>query len=616
MLRIWCAGRKRQSVQFGNIEQLVMGIASLFSRIMATLKLFIAAIAVLCLVTGAPALAAGKRVALVIGNSNYINGSSLPNPQNDARLVAQTARSAGFEVTQISDLAVVNFHQALRDFRNKADTAEVAMIYYAGHGIDNNGENWLIPTDVGLADPRDLQTEAIPLTEVLSSVSGAKLRVILLDACRNNPFADKWTSLTRAIQPGLSRIDATEGSLVIFAADPGSTILDDGTGGNSYFAKAISNRLAEPGLPLQMLGNKIYDDVRAASGGKQRVFPTARLSGMEYYLVAKPVDPNAGLDSDDGMFLRAQQLNTADAYLGYLNKFPAGKSRQIAANLYSALSRAESARSTAIPAQPVEAAPAQQAAYVPPPTPAVVVGPTYQAPSEPQVAPPVVAAVPQGYTLPPAQQQVVGPVIQQQLPPPPPPVAEPVPQVVTVRQPDVSATTVSSAPVAAQAIPQSGTYVAPPVVRQYGIGGFPIMPEPPQFQLGPYPTCKDDWQSVSGPLDKVNATIACKYKLIDYQSNWLNPYRKAMNAYAGVLSAIYTNEVGNRFPDREAEKGQFYNEMIRRNGAVKDGGSMMVDYERALAKLNVDFAAIGDSYNRAAGCGGYPTPAGIAKTAC
>ena len=550
---------------------MITGGTNIYGRFVATLRLCLTVVAVLCLATAAPAMAAGKKIALIIGNSNYVNGLRLPNPQNDARLVAQTAMRAGFEVTQISDVVVVGFHQALKEFRSKADNSEVAMVYYAGHGIDNNGENWLIPTDALLSDPRDLSQEAIRLSEVLDTVAGAKLRVILLDACRNSPFADKWTSLRRDIQPGLRRVDAAEGSLVIFATEPGTTILDEGSGGNSYFAKAISDRLAEPGLSLQLLGNKIYDDVLKQSGGKQRPTTAQRLPGMEYYLVAKPDEAGLGMGADDVAYFKAQQTGTAQAYLNYVKQFPQGKSVQTALQIINALSGPGGIR----PASPEQEVPTKQDApptpappvpeYVPPPTPQPVYGPTVIIPA-------------------PQPQPTPGPLV---LPPP-------------------------AAPILPKGSSQSATYVAPPISRQYGNGGFPLIPEPPRFAMGQYPTCKDAWQSVADPLQKAKATNDCKDVFSAYKSNWLNKYREAMNSYSGAVNNIYTNEVANHFPTREAEKLQFYNETIRLSAGVLDGGFLMAEYEQALAKYNADFAAVVESYSIATGCNGHPTPAGLA----
>ena len=580
---------------------MITGGTNIYGRFVATLRLCLTVVAVLCLATAAPAMAAGKKIALIIGNSNYVNGLRLPNPQNDARLVAQTAMRAGFEVTQISDVAVVGFHQALKEFRSKADNSEVAMVYYAGHGIDNNGENWLIPTDALLSDPRDLSQEAIRLSEVLDTVAGAKLRVILLDACRNSPFADKWTSLRRDIQPGLRRVDAAEGSLVIFATEPGTTILDEGSGGNSYFAKAISDRLAEPGLSLQLLGNKIYDDVLKQSGGKQRPTTAQRLPGMEYYLVAKPDEAGLGMGADDVAYFKAQQTGTAQAYLNYVKQFPQGKSVQTALQIINALSGPGGIR----PASPAQEVPPQQAGYVSPAGPPAVVGPTYQAPAGPPASAPVVTAAPQGYTLPPAP-PVSGPIVFN-----PASQAQPS-QAPLVLPPPAAPMVPSAAAILPQGSSQSATYVAPPISRQYGNGGFPIMPEPPQFSMGPYPTCKDDWLAVTDNMAKVNATNLCKSKFVDYFKNWLNKYREAMNSYGQLVSGIYTNEVAQQFRDREAEKRQFYDETVRRVKGVDDHGILMGDYERAVAQYNVDMAAVEETYYTATGCHGHPLPAGLA----
>ena len=584
--------------------------ANLYRRIAAALKLFFAGIALLCFVTGAPAMAAGKKIALIIGNSNYVNGLRLPNPQNDARLVAQTAIKAGFEVTQISDVAVTGFHQALKDFRSKADTSEVAMVYYAGHGIDNNGENWLIPTDALLSDPRDLSQEAIRLSEVLDTVAGAKLRVILLDACRNSPFADKWTSLSRAIQPGLSRVDAAEGSLVIFAADAGSTILDEGADGNSYFAKAISDRLAEPGLSLQLLGNKIYGDVLKQSGGKQRPTTAQRLPGMEYYLVAKPEDPSSGLTTDQADWLRAKDMNTAEAYRLYMRMHPQGKYFAVAQSYYEDKMLTSGVRPQQNPtASPDVASAPQQANVV---QPAASPAPAYsntavasQTPPPSQTTPAYVPAPEVTAT----KQPVYGPTVLT-----PAPQAQPS-SAPMVLPPASAAPPITQSPVVVATLTQaqSATYVAPPIARQYGTGGFPVMPEPPRFGFGQYPACKDNWQSVVDPLSKAKATNDCKDVFSAYKSNWLNKYREAMNNYIEVIGGIYTNEVAPpHFPTRESEVQQFYAEMRRRTSGVLDGGYLMAEYEQGLAKYNADFAAVVDSYDVATGCHGHPTPAGLA----
>lgn len=137
----------------------------------------------------APSDAEARKVALVIGNGDYANTGRLVNPANDIKIIAASARQAGFDdVTIAADLAVNDFQKAMRDFRAKADGAEVAMVYYAGHGIEAQGKNWLIPTDAQLKSDLDLPYEAINLDRLMESVSGAQIRMVVLDSCRNNPF--------------------------------------------------------------------------------------------------------------------------------------------------------------------------------------------------------------------------------------------------------------------------------------------------------------------------------------------------------------------------------------------------------------------------------------------
>ena len=147
----------------------------------------------------------GKRVALLIGNANYASASVLANPRNDVRLVAESAKKAGFQTVTIrQDVSVAQFRKALSEFRGLANGAEVAMVYYAGHGMEANGKNWLIPVDAALNDDRDLPDEAIELNRVMDDIAGANLRMVVLDACRNNPFGRSWRAGSRAVSRGLA----------------------------------------------------------------------------------------------------------------------------------------------------------------------------------------------------------------------------------------------------------------------------------------------------------------------------------------------------------------------------------------------------------------------------
>jgi uncharacterized caspase-like protein len=228
---------------------------------------------------------AATKIALVIGNANYSAGGQLTNPPNDTKIVGASLRKAGFEVIEVGDTSLVQFRSALRTLRTKANGAEIAMIYYAGHGIEVKGKNWLIPVDAKLESEYDIQDEAVDIDRILEAMSGAKVRVAVLDACRNDPFAANWSRGTRGFTRGLAGVEVDD-VLVIYAAAQGQ-VAEDGEGNNSSFATSLAARLLQADLPLQLLGGAIRDDVFAATGGKQRPFVSASMSGTPIYLMPK-----------------------------------------------------------------------------------------------------------------------------------------------------------------------------------------------------------------------------------------------------------------------------------------------------------------------------------------
>jgi hypothetical protein len=246
------------------------------------LRLIVACCAFLCLAWNGPAH--GRRAALIVGNSHYAQATLLPNADADARLVATAARRAGFEVTLLSDLSRAAFDEALRRFRAQADGAEVAMIYYAGHGIESGGKNWVVPTDAILREVRDLRFEAIELDGLLETLDGARLRIVVLDACRNNPFGSNWRAAARSVPKGLAETEV-EGALVMFAAS-GGEVATDGTGGNSPFARSLARRMAQPGLSIRSLGAVVKADVVADTSGKQTPFTSMSIATRDFPLVA------------------------------------------------------------------------------------------------------------------------------------------------------------------------------------------------------------------------------------------------------------------------------------------------------------------------------------------
>lgn len=289
-----------------------------------------------------------KNVALIIGNAQYLNTSPLENADNDANLVAEAAKKAGFdEVTVALDQSVDDFRQTLRRFREQADGADVAMVYYAGHGLEGQGENWLVPIDAELKSSFDLPFETINLNRLMETVSGAQVRVVVLDACRNNPFANSWRAGSRAVTRGLAGIDVDD-VLVIYAAAPGQTA-SDGDGANSPFALSLATRLPESDLPLQLLGGTVRDDVLKATGGKQRPFVSASITGTPIYLIPKRPEPAATVSSDaatpgvnqeelEGITWRgALATDSVSAFSTYLSLFPSGQYAPLAAQKISAL---------------------------------------------------------------------------------------------------------------------------------------------------------------------------------------------------------------------------------------------------------------------------------------
>ncbi|WP_417621503.1 caspase family protein [Parasphingorhabdus sp.] len=291
--------------------------------------------------------AEAKKVALIIGNAEYINTSPLANAVNDAKLVARAAEKAGFdEVTIALDQSVDDFRMTLRRFREKADGADIALVYYAGHGLEGQGENWLVPTDAELNSSFDLPFETINLNRLMETVSGAQVRVVVLDACRNNPFANSWRAGSRAVVRGLAGIDVDD-VLVIYSAAPGQTA-SDGEGENSPFAQSLAARLPEPDLPLQLLGGTVRDDVLKATGGKQRPFVSASITGTPVYLTPRPTRQAAapssaappGVDQAEleGITWRgALATDSVSAFSTYLSLFPDGKYAVEAATKISAL---------------------------------------------------------------------------------------------------------------------------------------------------------------------------------------------------------------------------------------------------------------------------------------
>src|SRR6185437_12500916 len=274
--------------------------------------------------------------ALVIGNAAYQNAPTLPNPVNDGAVIATTLKDAGFDVVDSRhDLSAVEMRRALRDFSDRARDADIALIYYAGHGLEVDGNNYLIPVDAKLERDADVYDEGLSLDRVLVAIEPAKqLRLVILDACRDNPFAKsmKRTMVSRSIERGLAKVEPTSpNTLIAYSAKAGSTALD-GDSKNSPFTTALSKHLTTPGLDVRRAFGYVRDDVLKTTGNRQEPFVYGSLGGEDVPLVpAKPVAaaPSAAPASNPQIEARhdyelAVQIGNKDALNAFLAQHPDG----------------------------------------------------------------------------------------------------------------------------------------------------------------------------------------------------------------------------------------------------------------------------------------------------
>ena len=248
-------------------------------------------IALLMGLAAAPASADGKRVALVVGNSAYRNVPELPNPANDAGAVAAALNRLGFSVTLIANASFEEMRRGLIALGREAAGADMAVMYFAGHGMEMSGENWLIPIDAELKKDIDAENEAISLRSVMLQVSNTtSLGLVVLDACRNNPFAAKMhraLALRAATAGGLGRIEPVGNVLVAYAARDGTTALD-GDGRNSPFTTALLHNIETPGIEVTFMFRNVRDDVMEATRNEQQPFVYGSLSRRAIYLAGDP----------------------------------------------------------------------------------------------------------------------------------------------------------------------------------------------------------------------------------------------------------------------------------------------------------------------------------------
>jgi uncharacterized caspase-like protein len=322
----------------------------------------------------ASAFVVNKRVALVIGNSNYQHAVTLPNPVNDGKLMADTLRKAGFSVIEGSDLNKVDMGKLLDQFTEAAYDADIALVYYAGHGLQVDGHNYLIPIDAELEKPAQLQTRTIPVDDVLNALPpDPAVGVVILDACRDNPLARTLAAAlpkSRSMGAGLAAVQANGlshdagGLLIAYATDPGS-VAYDGTSEHSPYTTALAHNLTTPGLEIQSALTRVRAEVSEATNGAQRPWHNASLA-REVYVGAAPAPETAKQEApaaagegaaasaepaggevdwtvEQKLWDEASKRNTVAHYELYLTQYPKGRFADVAKLNIDQLKEAEAA---------------------------------------------------------------------------------------------------------------------------------------------------------------------------------------------------------------------------------------------------------------------------------
>ena len=302
---------------------------------------------------------AAQRLALVLGNSDYLVGP-LANPTNDARLMTSTLEETGFEVTQVENGDLRTMQRAIVEFGRKLRAAggdAIGMVYYAGHAVQAAGENYLIPVDATIQDELDLPFQTVEVATIMQALESAEnaLNIVVLDACRNNPFR----AISRSGTRGLAKVDAPQGTLLAYSTAPGAVALD-GNSDNSPYTAALANVLKEPGLPVEQVFKKVRIEVMAKTDEQQVPWESSSLTGDFFFteaaLVQEPA-PSAAPTVDSNVaeieFWRSiASENDAALFQSYLDAYPNGLFSGIAEQRIATLqSQATSAQAAALTAE-------------------------------------------------------------------------------------------------------------------------------------------------------------------------------------------------------------------------------------------------------------------------
>src|SRR6476660_68296 len=301
----------------------------------------------------ATAAHAERRVAFVVGNGTYKNVAPLPNPPVDAKAMAGVLRNVGFEVVEGTNLTRDKMTEKLLDFGKRAQGADVAVFFYAGHGIAISGTNYLLPVDADLKSEMDVKLGAAINVDLTldQTMSDAKVKLVFLDACRDNPFAAKIRSAkaTRSVnvQTGLAEMKSGEGTLIAFATGPGQTALDGEAGTNSPFTRALVANIAQPGIEIQQAMTKVRAQVNEETNKGQLPWGHTNLIGSVYLngapapgavAAATPAAGSSKASDVELEFWRSiKDSNKPEELNAYLSNYPNGQFRSLALSRIASL---------------------------------------------------------------------------------------------------------------------------------------------------------------------------------------------------------------------------------------------------------------------------------------
>jgi hypothetical protein len=320
------------------------------------MRFLIIALSVIGMLVSANAAKANRRVAFVVGNGAYKNVAPLPNPAIDAKAMAGVLRNAGFDVVEGINLTRDKMTERLLEFGKKTQGADVAVFFYAGHGIAVDGTNYLLPVDADIKSEMDVKLgSAINVDLSLDqTMNDAKVKLVFLDACRDNPFAAKLRSVksTRsvAVQSGLAEMKSGEGTLIAFATGPGQTALDGQEGTNSPFTRALMANITQPGVEIQQAMTQVRAQVNEETSKGQLPWGHTNLTGAVYLNPASPVAgaPVAGASNTPTVsnpasdveleFWRSiKDTNKPEELNAYLTNYPNGQFKSIALSRIASL---------------------------------------------------------------------------------------------------------------------------------------------------------------------------------------------------------------------------------------------------------------------------------------